>query len=269
MLKETFKLANGIEIPKIGLGTWQIPNKIASAAVHSAIKVGYSHIDTAAAYKNESGVALGIKQSGIFRNNIFITTKIPAEIKTYNEAKNLIAQSLINLNTDYINLMLIHAPKPWSEMATGSEKMYFKENIEVWRALEEAYKTGIIKAIGVSNFEKKDIQNILENCEIVPLVNQVRFFIGDTPEEILKFCSEHKILVEGYSPIATGRLLTNNEIRKIADKYSVTIPQLCIKYILQRGALPLPKTTHVEFMIKNAQVDFVINEDDMKYLNAF
>jgi len=266
ILKSTYKLENGIEIPKIGLGTWQIPNEIAATAVLSAIKCGYIHIDTAADYRNESGVGIGIKQSGINRENIFITTKIPAEIKTYNEAKEKIAQSLNNLDTNYIDLMLIHAPKPWHELNAGSEKTYFKENVEVWKAMEEAFKAGKIRALGVSNFDNKDIQNILDHCEIAPVVNQVVFFIGNTPVKIQEYCLKHDILVEGYSPIATGKLLTNKKISAIAEKYKVTIPQLCIRYVLQRGALPLPKTTHEEFMIQNADVNFLISDENMEYL---
>lgn len=268
ILKETYKLSNGFEIPKIGLGTWQVPNKIAARSVLSAIKAGYRHIDTAAAYENESGVGMGIRQSEVTREEIFITTKVPAEIKTYRDAKRVIAQSLQLLDTAYIDLLLLHAPKPWPEMFSETAHRYFKENLEVWKAMEEAKKDGTIRSLGVSNFIPQDMENILEHGEISPIVNQVKFHIGHTPEETLQFCNARHILVEAYSPMATGRLLNNEEIMAVADKYGVSIPQLCIRYALQRGTLPLPKSTHEDYIVQNTQLDFLINEHDMDHLTG-
>lgn len=267
ILNEKYTLKNGVEIPKMALGTWQVSNEAVTGSVNDAISVGYRHIDTAAAYQNEEGVGKGIAMSGVSRNDIFITTKVPAEIKTYEGAKKSIEGSLKDLNTDYIDLLLIHAPKPWDEMFVEGAKSYLEENLQVWKAMEEAYKEGKVKAIGVSNFTVEDLQNILDNCEIEPVVDQVRAFAGSVPEDIFSFCEERQILIEGYSPIATGELLKNEAIKEMADKYQVSIAQLCIRYLLQRGILPLPKTTHKEYMAQNAAVDFVISEEDMNTLN--
>ena len=268
ILTETYELANGVKIPKMALGTWQVPDDVVVDSVGAALKNGYRHIDTAFAYQNEKGVGKAVRKSEIPRQELFITTKIPAEIKSYVEAVATIKKSLENLNMDYIDLLLIHAPKPWKEMFEGSKKTYFSENIEVWTAMEEAYKSGKVRAIGVSNFNVADIKNLTDNCEVKPTTNQIRFFIGNTQDEITIFCQGNDILVEGYSPIATGRLLKNETVAEMAKKYGKTITQLCIRYVLQRGTLALPKSTHEEYIIQNANVDFEISNEDMEYLNS-
>ena len=268
ILKETYELDNGVKIPKIAIGTWQVSNSVVLNSVGVSLKNGYTHIDTASAYQNEIGVGKAVRNSGIPRNELFITTKVPAEIKNYEEAVAIIKKSLENLDMDYMDLLLIHAPKPWQEMFGGTEKTYFEENIAVWTAMEEAYKSGKIKAIGVSNFDVADLKNIMDNCEVKPMANQIRFFIGNTQDEITSFCQKNNILVEGYSPIATGNLLKSGIISEIANKYGKTIPQICIRYILQRGALPLPKSTHEKYITENANVDFEISKEDMKYLDS-
>lgn len=267
ILNEAFELSNGVKIPKIALGTWQIPNNTVEGPVLAALKNGYRHIDTAHAYGNEEGVGKAVRASKIPRQEVFITTKIPAEIKSYSEAVQKITESLDNLDLDYIDLLLIHAPKPWSEMGGGSGRNYFDENAVVWNAMEEAYKSGKVRAIGVSNFNVADIKNLTDKCEIAPMANQIRYFIGFTQEDITSYCQKNQILVEGYSPIATGALLKNEIISKIAEKYGKTVPQICIRYLLQRDVLPLPKSTHEKFIIQNADVDFTISEKDMEFLD--
>lgn len=266
VIDEEFTLLNGNKIPALGFGTWQIRQEDAEQACLAALKAGYKHIDTAEAYNNEEGVGQAIKKSGLKREDIYLTSKVKAEIKTYEKAKAAIEESLRKLDTPYIDLMLIHAPRPWAEMPFAL-KRYFKENLEVWRAMEEAYKAGKLKAIGVSNFQVDDLQNIIDNSSTVPMVNHVRFFISQVPEDVLKFCLDKKIVVEGYSPIATGRLLKSKAIGKMAEKYSVSIPQLCIRYVYQRGALPLPKAVHEEHIIANTKIDFTISPEDMTALN--
>jgi diketogulonate reductase-like aldo/keto reductase len=268
LVNETFTLNNGVKIPKLGFGTWQIPDSQAEEAVLNALNAGYRHIDTAQAYGNEAGVGDGLVSSGLHRDTVFVTSKIKAEIKSYEKAKKSIEQSLKELNTPYIDLMLIHAPKPWAEMAIHSPRKYYRQNLEVWRAMEEAYKEGKLKAIGVSNFAPDDLQNIIDHAEVKPMVNQIRFFISCVPEETLAYCQQNQILVEGYSPIATGRLLDNDKIKEIAGKYTVSLPQLCIRYVYQKGALPLPKSAHKDHIIENAKVDFEISESDMAYLDS-
>ena len=267
VLAETFTLANGIKIPKIGLGTWQIANDEVISPVAAALKNKYTHIDSAFGYQNEQGVGQAIRESGIARNELFVTTKIPAEVKTYEGAQEHIAKSLANLDLGYIDLLLIHAPKPWPKM-WKSDDPYFSENAAVWKAMEEAYQAGKVKSIGVSNFDVADLENLLNHCEIKPLVNQIRYHIGWTQDEIVAFCNKHGILVQGYSPIATGRLLNNEKVAEIAKKYHVSIAQLCIKYVLQNNILPLPKSVNAERIVQNTQLDFTISEEDMDYLNS-
>lgn len=260
MLDETYTLANGVKIPKIGFGTWMITDQDATQAVQEAIKVGYRLIDTAEAYDNEAGVGAGIKASGIARQDIFVGTKLHAEIKNYDEAVQAIDDSLAKLGLDYVDLMIIHAPKPWAQY--DQEDRYFAGNLEAWRALEYAYQVGKIRAIGVSNFDQIDLQNILDHGRIKPMVNQLLAHITQTPFKTIEFSQAHDILVEAYSPFGHGEMLKNPEIQALADKYQVSLPQLGMRYLLQLGLLPLPKTVNPEHMLANADVDFEITESD-------
>ncbi|MBR4237181.1 aldo/keto reductase [bacterium] len=266
-IERKIKLSSGYEIPVLALGTWQTPADTASKVVMDAIEVGYRHIDTAIAYGNEVGVGEGIKRSGISRENLFITSKIPAEVKNYEDAKKCIDESLERLGLDYLDLMLIHAPKPWAVMWLPITKNYDKGNLEVWKALIEARDAGKIKSIGVSNFKIKDIENLINNTNEVPAVNQILLHIGKVDKDLIEYCKSKNIEIEAYSPMGTGRLIKNAKIKEIADKYNVTVPQLCIKYTLDLGTISLPKTTHKEFMIQNMAVDFELKEEDKELLN--
>lgn len=261
---ETFKLNNGVNIPKLGLGTWLIPDDKASEAVVNALNIGYRHIDTAQAYRNERGVGEGIRQSGIAREDIFLTTKLAAESKSYEDAKARIDKSLQKLGLDYIDLMIIHSPQPWTEFREGQH--FFEGNLEAWRALEEAYKAGKLRAIGVSNFEEVDLDNILNNCTVKPMVNQILAHISNTPFDLIEYTKSKDILVEAYSPIAHGAILQNEKIKAIAQKYNATVAQLSIRYCLQLGMVALPKTANPDHMRENAQVEFTISEEDMQTL---
>lgn len=264
ILEEKYTLSNGIKIPKIGLGTWFISDKNAAQAVKNAVKIGYRHIDTAQAYFNEKGVGEGIRTCGVSREELFVTTKVDAGVKSYKKAVASINKSLEAMKLDYIDMMIIHSPKPWAKFH-GNDP-YFEGNREVWKALEEAYNAGKLHAIGLSNFEKADIDNILESCTVKPMVNQILVHISNTPKELIQYSQGKGILVEAYSPIAHGELMKNNEVKKIAEKYGVSIPQLSIRYDLQLGLLPLPKTENPEHMKNDADVDFVISEEDMEFL---
>ena len=265
---EFYTLANGVTIPKLALGTWLIPDEEAPAAVKAAIEAGYRHIDTAQAYENERGVGEGIRkglrESGLPREQIFLTTKVAAENKSYEKAAASIDESLKKLDCGPADLIIIHCPQPWAEFR--GEKRYFAENKEVWRALEDAYMAGKAKAIGVSNFLIDDLMNILDGCRIRPMVNQILLHIGETPTALLEFCRQEGILVEAYSPIAHGAALKSEEVAKMAARYGVTIPQLCIRYTLQLGTVSLPKSTKPEHIRSNAQLDFVISPEDMAAL---
>lgn len=265
MLEEKYILNNGIEIPKLGLGTWLINGEKVTQAVKEAIKLGYKHIDTAEAYGNEVEVGIGIKESGIPRKEIFLTTKLAAEAKDYETAKKCIEESLNKLDCDYIDLMIIHSPQPWAYV-NKSENRYEQGNLEAWKALEEYYKAGKIKAIGVSNFQINDLKNILENAEIKPAVNQILCHISNTPLELINFCKDNNILVESYSPIAHGEILNNEKIKNIAKKYNVSVAQLCIKYTIQLGTVALPKASTREHIEENSKLDFIISDEDMEIL---
>lgn len=261
ILNEDFTLNNGVKIPKLALGTWFIDNEAVVQAVKDAVQLGYRHIDTAQAYQNEEGVGKGIKECGVDRDNLFITTKLAAEVKTYDEAVKAIDKSLETMGLEYIDLMIIHSPKPWQEYQ--GEDRYFEGNLEAWKALEDAYKAGKLRAIGVSNFQKTDLKNILENGTIKPMVDQVLAHITNVPTELIQFCEENDILVEAYSPIGHGELFKNKDVAEVAKKYNVSIPQLGIRFDLQLGLLPLPKTANPDHMKNNADLDFVISDQDM------
>lgn len=264
ILNKTFTLYNQIKIPSIGFGTWQIPNgDVAYQATKDALNCGYRHIDTAAAYRNEESVGKAIKDSNLSRSEIFITTKLPAEIKSYEGAKQYFHDSLKKLGVNYIDLYLIHAPWPWNEMGKDCKK----EIVEVWKAFEEFYEKGLVRSIGISNFNCDDMNHLLQHCKVKPMVNQICYFIGNTQKDIVDYCNRNEILVEAYSPIATGRLLQNEKIGKIAAKYQKSIPQICIRFCLQNNLLPLPKSVHEEYIRSNIDVDFEIDQEDMAYLN--
>lgn len=260
-------LSNGVKIPELGLGTWFIDDDKVDNAVVSAVKIGYRHIDTAQAYGNERGVGAGIKACGIPREELFVTSKVAAEAKTYESAAKSIDETLNKMGLSYIDLMLIHSPQPWAEWREDG-KRYFEENIQVWKALEDAYKAGKIKSIGVSNFLIDDLENLLANCEIKPMVNQLLIHIGNTPTKLIEYCKKHNIVVEAYSPIAHGEALKNETIVAMAHKYGVSVAQLCIKYVLNLGTVALPKTSNEEHMQSNAKVDFEISAEDMEILKC-
>lgn len=264
ILEENFKLYNGIEIPKLGLGTWFANGDEAIDIVKKSVNAGYRLIDSAQAYQNEKEMGEGIRNSGVAREDIFITTKLAAEIKSYDEAVASIDSSLEKLGLEYIDLMIIHSPKPWANFL--EEERFFEGNLEAWKALEEAYEAGKLKAIGVSNFEIEDLKNIIDNGKIKPMVNQVLAHISNTPFELIDFCNENDILVQAYSPMGHGVLLEEEDLKEMADKYGVSVAQLSIRYDLQLGLLPLPKTTNGDRMKSNAAVDFEISDKDMETL---
>jgi len=263
ILNETYTLSGGIEIPKLGLGTWFIEDANAARAVKDAIAIGYRNIDTAQAYGNERGVGEGVRTSGVARDELFVSTKLAAEIKNYPEAVMAIDGSLAALGLEYIDLMLIHSPQPWDDFRGGD---YAEGNREAWRALEDLYNAGKLRSIGVSNFEQQDLENILQMCSVAPQVNQLLVHAGNTPADLIAFCESKNILVEAYSPIAHGEILENHDLEAMADRYSVTVPQLCIRYTLQMGTVSLPKTANPDHMRSNAAVDFSISDEDMEVL---
>lgn len=262
---ESFTMENGVVIPKLALGTWFIDDDKAAEAVRNAIEIGYRHIDTAQAYGNERGVGEGVRTCGIAREEIFVTSKVAAEHKDYKTASAGIDETLRKMGLDYLDMMIIHSPQPWREV-NQSDNRYVEGNREAWRALTDAYKAGKLRAIGISNFLQGDIESLCEVAEVKPMVNQILAHISNTPLDLIEYCQKNGILVEAYSPVAHGEALKNPAIKAMADKYGVSIPQLCIKYDLQLDMIVLPKTANPNHMRSNAELDFVISDEDMELL---
>lgn len=264
-LTDTFTLGNGIAIPKIGFGTWQIPDgSEAYDSVRTAIDAGYRHIDTALAYGNEESVGRAVRDSGVARDELFLTTKLPAEIKDADDARKAFEKSTGLLDLGAIDLYLIHAPWPWN--AIGSD--HREGNIAVWKVFEELYSAGRVRSIGVSNFTPDDLESLIGATDEVPHANQIQWHIGNTQPETTAYCAEKNILVEGYSPLATGRLLDDGRIEDIARKYGRSVAQVSIRYLLEKDVLPLPKSTTPSRIAENADVDFTIEPADLAALDA-
>ena len=267
MFKKTMKLSNGVEIPQLALGTWLIDNAKVTEAVKAAVALGYRHVDTAQAYENEAGVGEGICNCGVPRDQLFVVSKVAAEHKDYKSAAAGIDATLRKMGLDYLDMMIIHSPQPWMEV-NQSDNRYVEGNREAWRALEDAYKAGKLRAIGVSNFLEGDIDSLWEAAEIKPMVNQVLCHIANTPLSLIEYCQGKGIVMEAYSPVAHGEAMKIPAIAEMAQKYGVTIPQLCIRYDIQLGMIVLPKTANPAHMKTNADVDFVISDADMETLKA-
>lgn len=263
--KEDFILSNGVKIPKVGYGTWQITNS--EECINGtlwALEAGYRHIDTAAVYGNEAFIKEAFKKGNINRKEVFVTSKLAAFKKGYDIAIEEFEKSLDNLGMEYLDLYLIHAPKPWGDT---SDHDYMPENIESWKAMEKLYKDGRIKSIGVSNFNVEQLKRLMEATEIKPMVNQIRVHIGAPNKEIREFCKKEGILVEAYSPLATGKIFGNEKVAEMAKRYNVSISQLCNRWVLQEGMVTLPKSVHKDRIYENINVNFEISKEDMEYLS--
>lgn len=263
-LNDTFHLNNGYEIPCVGFGTWQTPDgDTAVMAVSEAIKTGYRHIDTAACYGNEVSVGQGIKKSGIEREKLFVTSKVWNTERGYEKIIAAFEKTLTDLGLDYLDLYLIHWPASSSQYDNWE-----KINLETWKALTELYKAGKIKSIGVSNFMPHHLEALMKT-EVPPMVNQIEYRPGLNQEETVDYCKKHGILVEAWSPLGTGRMLNNETLKFIAGKYGKSVAQLCIRWCLQNGVLPLPKSVTPARIVENADVfDFDITAEDMSDINA-
>lgn len=260
---KNIELYNGISMPEIGFGTWKAPTgKVTVEAVKAAIECGYTHIDCAAIYGNEKEVGLGIKESNVDRKNLFITSKLWNDVRGYQETIDAFNQTLSDLQLDYLDLYLIHWPRP-----VKYHDNYIEKNIESWKAMEDLYKQGKIKAIGVSNFKVHHMEEIMENCEIKPMVNQIEFHPSCLEKEIRDFCKKENIVVTGYSPLANGKVFECKELVEFSEKYGVSIAQLCIRYALQHGVIPLVKSVTKERIKANLNVNFVISDEDMEKID--
>ena len=260
---KNIELYNGILMPEIGFGTWKAPTgKVTVEAVKAAIECGYTHIDCAAIYGNEKEVGLGIKESNVDRKNLFITSKLWNDVRGYQETIDAFNQTLSDLQLDYLDLYLIHWPRP-----VKYHDNYIEKNIESWKAMEDLYKQGKIKAIGVSNFKIHHMEEIMENCEIKPMVNQIEFHPSCLEKEIRDFCKKENIVITGYSPLANGKVFECKELVEFSEKYGVSIAQLCIRYALQHDVIPLVKSVTKERIKANLNVNFVISDEDMEKID--
>ncbi|WP_297205660.1 aldo/keto reductase [uncultured Brachyspira sp.] len=263
-LNDTFTLNNGYKIPCLGFGTWQTPDgDTAVNAVIEAVNLGYRHIDTAAAYKNEKSIGKAIKESNINRKELFITSKVWNKDRGYKTTLEAFDKTINDLQLDYLDLYLIHWPASENQF-----KDWDNINLETWRAMTELYKSGKIKSIGVSNFMPHHLKSLM-NTEIKPMVNQIEFHAGFMQEETFKYCNDNNIVIEAWSPLGTGKMLDNNILKEIAKKYNKSAAQICIKWCLQNNTLPLPKSVTPSRIKENTEIfDFVISEDDMKTINS-
>lgn len=263
---EKFTLSNGLSIPAIGFGTWQIPDgDEAYDSVRQALQVGYTHVDTAQIYGNEASVGRAIADSGLARDAIFLTTKIWNDKQDYAQAKQSIDDSLERLGVAYIDLLLIHWPNPKALREKDAWKI---RNAEVWKAMEEAYRSGKVRAIGVSNFMPHHLEALFETAEIKPQVNQVLLAPGCLQEKLVAFCQEHDILLEAYSPLGTGTIFTNPVAQEVAAAAGKSVAQVALRWSLQKGFLPLPKSVTPANIKANLDLfDFELSDDAMAKLD--
>ena len=265
-LTDCFILSNGVKMPCIGYGTWQTPSgETAKECVKTAIDVGYRHIDTAWIYGNEKDVGEGIKLSGVKREDIFLTSKHWVTERGYEKTINAVETSLKNLGVDYLDLYLIHWPcvekltPDWKEI-----------NASTWKGFEKMYKDGKIRAIGVSNFQKKHLEALNTYAEIKPMVNQIEFHPGYTQIDNVKFSQDIGMTVQAWSPLGSGAVLKDPTLTEMAKKYGKSVAQLCVRFALQCGVVPLPKSLNRDRMIANADVfDFVLSDEDVQKLISF
>lgn len=263
-LKDTFLLSGGGTIPCVGFGTWQTPDgDVAINSVKTALEAGYRHIDTAAVYRNEVSVGEGIIASGVNRRDIFVTSKVWNKFRGYDTTLAAFERTLTDLKLDYLDLYLIHWPANAKQFENWNEI-----NLDTWRAMIRLYKEGLIKNIGVSNFLPHHLRPLMET-EVTPMVNQIEFHPGFMQNETLEYCKKNNILVEAWSPLGCGRMLDNVTLIEIAAKYGKSVAQLCIRWCLQNGTLPLPKSVTPSRILENTNVfDFDISDEDMARINA-
>lgn len=262
-LQDTYTLRNGVKIPCVGFGTWKTPDgQVCVQAVRDALELGYRHIDTAAAYGNEESVGRAIRESGVARDDLFVTTKLANPVRGYEETLAAFDQSMKRLGLEVLDLYLVHWPAP------AAHRHDWKHlNAETWRAMEKLYWDGRIRALGVSNFLPHHLDALMETADVVPMVNQLRLCPGETQAAAAAWCGPRDVLLEAYSPLGSGKIFDVPQVQALADKYGRTIAQVCLRWSLQNGWLPLPKSVTAARIRENANVfDFELADEDMKFL---
>lgn len=263
-MQTTVRLANGVEMPQLGFGTWKAEDgQECYEAVLAALKLGYRHIDTASVYKNEESVGRAIKASGIPREEIFVTTKLWNSAATYDKALEALDKSLERLGLDYVDLYLIHWPNP-----VALRNQWKERNALIWQALEDALASGKVRAIGISNFMVHHLEALLETARVKPMVNQIRLSPGIDQPDIVARCQEEGIVLEAYTPFGDGELFDHPALVAMAEKYQVSVAQLVLVWSLQRGFVPLPKSVTPSRIASNLAVfNVTLSPEDMAYLD--
>lgn len=269
VLTDTYTLANGVQIPVIGFGTWQSADgDVAYDAVKWALAAGYRHIDTAAIYGNEASVGRAIKDAGIARDELFITTKLWNDAHSYEAAQAALAKSLTTLGLDYVDLYLIHWPNP-AALRQEAPEAWEQANAATWRAMEDAYAAGQVRAIGVSNFQIHHLEALAKTQKVAPMVNQNFLNPSDAQADLVAYDKAHHILDEAYSPLGTGKLIDLPQVADLATKYHKSVPQILIRWSLDKGFVPLPKSTHEAYIQANLDVfDFSLTPEEVATLDT-
>ena len=262
-LTDTYTLSNGVHIPCVGFGTWQSKDgPEARDSVAEALRAGYRHIDTAQGYGNEENVGQAVKESGLSRGEVFLTSKLTNSVRGYSETLSAFHESLRKLGTDYMDLFLIHWPRP-----INFRDDWEAQNAQSWRAMEDLYREGKVRAIGISNFHPHHIEALLKTATVAPMVNQIRLAPGDTQDEVVSFSREKGMLLEAYSPLGVGKVFEVPQMKDLARKYGKSIAQIAIRWSLQRGYLPLPKSVTAERIHENTRIfDFQLDDEDVELI---
>ena len=264
-MEKSIKLNNGVLIPQPGFGTFMTKDgEEAIQAVKWAVETGYRHIDTAAIYNNEKGVGEGIRQCGVSREELFVTSKVWNSERGYDKTLKAFDKTMNDLGLDYLDLYLIHWPANERQFGKKASKL----NQETWRAMEKLYEEGRIKAIGVSNFMPHHIERLMEKATVKPAVNQIEFHPGLLQKECVEFCKEQEITVEAWSPLGRGELIFDELLMGLAEKYGSTVAQIIIRWVMQHDIVPLVKSTKQSRIEENFQVfDFGISSEDMQRID--
>jgi len=263
-MNQYFTLYNGIRIPAIGFGTYRTPGEAAEQSVREALKAGYRSIDCAAIYRNEENVGIALKESRINREDLFITSKLWNDFKGYDATMAAFEKTMQDLQLDYLDLYLIHWP-----IAKASRVNWQEANNETWRAFEELYKGGRIKAIGVSNFRRHHLEPLMEYASVQPMVNQIEYHPGFLQDETAVFCRQHGIQLESWGPLSNGGIFGNEILISLAEKYGKSVAQLTLRWIHQKGFVVLPKSVTPARMAENLEIfDFHISEEDSKIIDS-